>query len=258
MSGNNVDVLLDAVARNAAVILSLPSAGMLRHHKSRFLSQSPEGLWIEGAPEDTVLIDELIASGTPAGVSFKTGTRMISFGSRVLKREDKFAINANVVVPAVLLSIPETIDSVQRRHSYRVRIPSDNDSIKTRIWRIPEHHFLADKPMASLEIPHQIYDASTGGLGVVLLPRHGEPVKGTRDERLRIELEYHGEHVILEGRLRLPNSAERNSKLRAGIAFKKMETNLDGRKALALLTKLVGDFQRDEIRRHRLGLREAG
>lgn len=258
MSASNVDVLLDAVARNAAVILSLPSAGMLRHHKSRFLSQTPEGLWVESAHEDRVLVDDLIASGTLAGVSFKTGTRMISFASRVLRRIERFSLNATTSVEALLLTVPETIDSVQRRHSYRVRIPAGSDEIKTRIWRIAEHHYLPDRPLASLEMPHELHDISSGGMGIALVRRGEEPIKGSKDERLRIEVEYKGEQVIIEGRLRLPNELDRKTRIRCGVAFKKLESNLDGRKALALLTRLVGDFQRDEIRRHRLGLREAG
>ena len=37
MAADNYDMLLDAIARNSGIVLSLPSAGMLRHHKSRFL-----------------------------------------------------------------------------------------------------------------------------------------------------------------------------------------------------------------------------
>lgn len=253
----NIDVLLDAVARNAAIVLSLPSAGMLRHHKSRFLSQVNDGLWIEGAPEDRVLVEELVATGTKAGVSFKTGTRMVSFSATVIRREPQFVLNANTQVEALLIEAPKTIDSVQRRLAYRVKIPTGSDEIKTRVWRIPEHHYLPDKVQPSLEMPHQLMDISAGGMGVTLFPKGSEPIKGSKDERLRIEVEYQQEQILIEGRLRLPNQVDRVRKCRAGIAFKKLESNLEGRRALALLNKIVGDLQRDEIRRHRLGMREA-
>jgi hypothetical protein len=42
MTEAKVDPLWDAVSRNAAVVLSLPSAGALRHHKTRFLAKSDD------------------------------------------------------------------------------------------------------------------------------------------------------------------------------------------------------------------------
>ena len=41
-----------AIVRNAAVVLSLPSAGLLRHHKSRFLAETDEGFWVESVPAE--------------------------------------------------------------------------------------------------------------------------------------------------------------------------------------------------------------
>jgi len=257
MESNNVDVLLDAVARNAAVVLSLPSAGMLRHHKSRFLSQTAEGLWIEGAPEDRILITELITTGIKAGISFKTGTRMINFSTTVLRCDPKFSMNATTIVDAILIEQPKSIESVQRRNNYRVHVPAEREDLRTRLWRIPEHHFLTDRPQSALEMPHQVFDISVGGMGVMLLPCGDEPVKGSRDERIRIEVEYQSDRVVIEGRLRLLNTVDRTARVRAGVSFKKLEANLDGRRALALLTKAVGDLQREEIRRHHLGLKEA-
>src|SRR3954464_5517397 len=96
MADDTQAILTDAVARNVALILSLPSAGMLRHHKSRFLGECPEGLWIESAPADAELIDALIAHQQPAAVSFKTGTGKTSFVATVLQREPNYRINAQV------------------------------------------------------------------------------------------------------------------------------------------------------------------
>ena len=45
---------------NARLVLSLPSAGLLRHHKSRFLAIAADGIWIECPPDDRALIDDLI------------------------------------------------------------------------------------------------------------------------------------------------------------------------------------------------------
>ena len=50
MIATGISVLEAAVARNSGIVLSLPSAGMLRHLKSRFLGDAPEGIWLESAP----------------------------------------------------------------------------------------------------------------------------------------------------------------------------------------------------------------
>src|SRR3954471_12950393 len=125
MSDQHQKSLDDAVARNSAIVLSLPSAGMLRHHKSRFLVGIPEGIWVEGAPADRVLIDELIARQLPAGISFKIGVNKRSFVSLILRRETEYRINADTVVEALLLKRPDAVKMVQRRSDYRVRVPED-------------------------------------------------------------------------------------------------------------------------------------
>jgi hypothetical protein len=42
------------------------------------------------------------------------------------------------------------------------------------------------------------------------------------------------------------------------VQFKTLENNLDGRQILAQLTRIVGELQREEVRRLRLGLCKAG
>ena len=79
MAEQDRDILSQAVARNSATVLSLPSAGMLRHHRTRFLSEATEGVWIESVPQEHALINELIASKRLMCGFFKTGDKKISF-----------------------------------------------------------------------------------------------------------------------------------------------------------------------------------
>src|SRR2546423_1244369 len=102
-------LLLDAMHRNAGVVLSLPSAGMLRHHRSRFLAVADDGFWVEMPPQEELLIDELIATERDAGVSFRSATSKVVFASAILKREPGFALNAQLSVPALLLRHPQEI-----------------------------------------------------------------------------------------------------------------------------------------------------
>ncbi len=67
--------------RNVGAALSLPSAGMLRHSKSRFLNSTDEGFLVESPPEEQALIAQLIAEKRPVGISFKHGAHMAMFAS---------------------------------------------------------------------------------------------------------------------------------------------------------------------------------
>jgi hypothetical protein len=84
MSEADDGILSNAIARNAAAVLSLPSAGMLRHHKTRFLAETPEGFWVESAAGDRALIDDVIASVQPAGISFRGGIHRVAFTAPLL------------------------------------------------------------------------------------------------------------------------------------------------------------------------------
>jgi len=256
MSNSGQNVLSDAVARNAAIVLSLPSAGMLRHHKSRFLLETPEGLWVESAPEDRALVEELVQNQFAVGVSFKTGQRMVTFRANALKRDPAFRINADTVVEALLIKPPAHVDATQRRSNYRVPVPKDGDLL-VKIWRIPEHVYLKDRPMAAQQLMCEVLDISSGGLGIRLLANGTDPIRASQDERLRVQLDYQREQVVVEARLRLPIDPKGKTRCRAGVAFKKLESDMEGRRSLAILTRIVGDLQRDQVRRVRLGYREA-
>jgi c-di-GMP-binding flagellar brake protein YcgR len=258
------NLLSDAVARNGAAVLSLPSAGMFRHTKSRFLHDdaAERGIWLEVAPEQRALIDQLIASKRPAVVSFKSATKKVSFAAVLLRRDEQFRINAQTTTEAVLMARPRQVKAVQRRNDYRVRVrDARDDGIKLRLWRIGPQAHLHDRPIAAQELAVELRDLSLGGLGVVFPPRaDGQPLKLVADERLRVELRIGEQELLLEGRLcHLPKgSPDPGQPIRAGVQFLKLEDSLDGREALAILTRVIGTLQRQQVRRIRLGLTQAG
>lgn len=254
MPDDRRDVLTEAIARNWAVVISLPSAGMLRHHKSRFLaseeSAQASGIWLE-CPPDIPLVDELIATQKPAGVSFKGTRGKIVFAAPLLKRIAEYRLNADMVVSGLLIQRPGGVKEVQRRATYRVAIPADAD-LHVRLWRIGLGANLADMPMAAQELSAQLQDISTGGLGLSINGAgQDEAMKLTADDRVRIMIEHQGQPLLLEGTL---CHKPTGSGLRWGIVFKGLENDLDGRQKLAALTRIIGDLQREELRRMRLGL----
>jgi hypothetical protein len=107
----------------------------------------------------------------------------------------------------------------------------------------------------------RVRDLSTGGVGLMLLPGKDAqpPPQLPLNTRLRIELIFgpFGEPLILEGRVCYigdPNPAGSTNAplpLRAGVQFKLLENDIEGRQILAALTRIVGKLQREEARRTR-------
>lgn len=243
------ELLREMVARNAGAVISLPSAGMLRHCKTRFLAPDDNGFWIEAPCEEIALVNELIGKAQPVGMSIKANPNKIVFTTLIQQYLSSMQINAQTAVDALLMAWPDQVVAIQRRADYRVSVPSDAE-VQLQVWRIPEHHVLRDRPQPSTQINATMRDLSVGGFAFCWNKRETDPMP-VNDQRLRIAIGYAGGDILVEGRVRhfrpLPSG-----QIRIGAQFRKLESDLEGRQSLAALTQLVGLLQRDEIRRHRL------
>ena len=250
MSDNAPDILTRAIARNQAIVLSLPADGVLRHHKSRFLGDGQGGVLVESVPAERAVIDQLLAGHKPVAVSFKEGYDKIMFAAPVLRRVEKFRVGESVEVEALLLQPPAEIKSIQRRANYRSRVPAGAE-VGVRVWRIEEWAVLRDRPLPSNEVRCKLVDLSVGGMGAIFSSRYGDPINlGTKD-RLRIQLCDAEQCAILEGRIRYPEHSGTASSVRAGVQFQNLDADLPGRQAQALLTRICGELQRAEVRKLR-------
>jgi c-di-GMP-binding flagellar brake protein YcgR len=251
------DILREAISRNAGIVLTLISSGMMRHCKSRFLCETDGKILVESVPAETPLIEEMIRTTKPAGVSFKSGHTKVVFAAPLVERLPEYRINSTVVLQAVRLAWPTQIKSIQRRTNYRVRVGTDAE-LSARVWRIGPKAILRDKPLASCEIPAQLLDLSMGGMGVTLsAPKH-EPLRVDPADRLRVEISTPDREMLVEARMVHPDRLPRDAKsVRAGLQFADLQNDLEGRQVLALLTKLLGELKRAEIRRARLGLMQS-
>lgn len=247
-------ILRDAVARNAGAVLSLPSDGMFRHHKTRLLAGEESGFWVERPQGDHELLEQLMATNQPVGVTLKTQIHKIVFTTIILQYRADLRINTELAVDALLLVWPADLKAVQRRADYRVTIPLDAD-LTIRAWRIPDHHILRDRPPSACELDVKVRNLSAGGLALVWTPDQdddGEAPPLAVDQRLRISVSYPDGELLLEGRVKHVRDLE-EGQVRLGVQFKKLENDIEGRQTLTELTHIVGQLQRDEIRRHRLG-----
>jgi len=251
MSQTDSQLLSDAIARNCALVLSLPSAGLLRHCKSRFLAESGEGIWIEMVADERALIEALIASGQPVGISFKAGEQKVAFATPATALDPKFRLNADTTISALQIAVPSQVKAVQRRENYRVHITKNSD-VSVRLWRIAMRAHVNDRPQPSQQIPIELRDLSFGGMGVILRGVNGAAPKITTDDRLRIELTTPQTALILEGSMRSPSGPQPPDAICTGIRFKDLAGDLAGRHLLNQLTKIIGELQREEARRARL------
>ncbi|HEX4123955.1 MAG TPA: hypothetical protein VHY37_04450, partial [Tepidisphaeraceae bacterium] len=72
---------------------------------------------------------------------------------------------------------------------------------------------------------------------------------------LRVEISFGQVVLVMEGRMRAPNGPiDPAVGMRTGIQFKALQDDLEGRKHLSRLNGILGELQRDEIRRFRMGL----
>lgn len=243
--------LFDAVARGAALVISLPTREGLRHCKSHFLGEDQHGVWVSTAGEED-LVDRLIVGKRPVGVSFRAGDVRHVFVSPVLRKELYFEARDGTTTAALLLAFPTDVKAMQRRSSYRVRIPPETD-LSVRCWRMSRRADLHDKPVAAQEIATEVRDISLGGLGVTFHGSTGEPPRVGPEDRLRIELRYRDFELLIEGRMRpVPQQPPQASSLRTGIRFRFLQEGIEDRQTLTRLTKIVGELQREEARYQRM------
>jgi len=241
-------MLTQAIERNSAAVLSLPSAGMVRYHKTRFLRCVDDRVWVESVPAERVLIESLISSAEPVEVSFKAGSRKARFSSPIhhLHCDCKF-FDTEDALEALELALPAAAKPVQRRTYYRVPV-RDSDRFRIQIWRVAERVHLNDKPPEPGYLPSGVLDLSVGGVGVIFQVR---PVLAT-DQRMRILL-YHGDSapMLIEGRSGALRRLEDGERFEVGIKFQNLQESLKGRQMITDLTRIVQGLQLQEMKRTR-------
>src|SRR5438034_4104480 len=184
MKSADQQILRDAISRNAGIVISLPSAGMLRHCKSRLLAPDENGFWIQAPAEERSLVNELMGSKQPVGISLKSSTNKIVFTTVILQFRSAMQLNTETSVDALMLVWPGELKAVQRRADYRVTVLQDAE-VSLRAWRIAEHHYVKERPPAVAQLQMTLRDLSVGGMGVICTFEPDAP-KLTPDQRLRL------------------------------------------------------------------------
>ena len=264
-AGNNLELLREAIARRAGVVLSLPdrplkegAGSLLRHYKSRFLADAGDGLWVASVPAETQWVQELAARQEPAGVSFRSDHLKVMFTAPVLHLQPDYGVaGPGGPVEALLLRFPSAreVRSVHRRKTYRVPVPAGSD-LAAKLWVITEQAQLRDKPPARSELACELFDLSVAGMGAIVRGAGGKPPAVSAGDRVRVLLALRETDVLLEGRLCYPPRPTTHGPgvVRIGVQSRKHGDGRDDRAAAAQLDRIVSQLQRDSIRRKKLGV----
>jgi hypothetical protein len=139
---------------------------------------------------------------------------------------------------------------IQRRASYRVPVGTDPE-LQVRAWRIAAHAILRDRPSAKLEIICQALNLSVTGIGLLCRGRQNVPLTLAAGDRLRLQIVWESQEAILEGNITHATESDPEGWARAGVAFKRLDQSIAGRRTRALLDVIVGQLQRAATRRLR-------
>jgi c-di-GMP-binding flagellar brake protein YcgR len=246
MNQESTQFLADGVARHAGLVLSVPNErGGLAHFKSRFLSQDAEGVWVL-LPDDVATINDAVAQNRQVGVTYKAGETRRVFATTLVRTQSDCLTPDGRRIGRVLLALPSEIKAIQRRGEYRVRLVPEN-KLTLNCWIIPRHADLKIRPMPSQRIKLEVHDISMGGAGITLIGADGKPPTLTRDDRLRVEIRLDEIEMLVEGRLRMPDTTPSNT-LRTGLRFFFFDDGLDERLKRSQLTKIIGRLQIQQVK----------
>jgi c-di-GMP-binding flagellar brake protein YcgR len=251
-SSQTEKTLCDAVARNAGIVLSIPSLQRIQNIKSRFLAQNDIGIWAELDFDAAAQAQGLVDNQGVLAVSFRIGRQRVTFATQAIQVEREFQFNEFTVVPAVQIVKPTEINVTQRRSAYRVTLFEDSE-LSVRIWMIEDHVYLGDRPTSVQEIKStHISDASIGGLGIRIARERARDLLG--GQRLRVLLTFRGIELLLDARLRFTPRHDTANFIAAGVMFKKLDTDVDARQKSEALTHMIGELQLEEVQRCRVSI----
>ena len=154
-----------------AIVLSLPSAGMLRNHKTRFLCELNTGPG-SSSPGRTRPDSGTDQNRTLCGVAFANRAFNLVFESPILREERGWRLNEATKVNGLLLEFPAEIKAAQCRSNYRVDVSPYSEISCSRL-RLGDGDYFKEQPSFTKEVTAEIRDLSSGGVGVRLIGKDG-------------------------------------------------------------------------------------
>jgi hypothetical protein len=182
---------------------------------------------------------EAATEGLKISFEFGVNSAGVLFEAQVQSIEFETSETSAATVCCV---VPSEVSVIQRRANFRTPVPA-NAPVTITVWKIPPHWVLRDRPKPSSQIRVELVDLSEGGVCLrVFNSRVGKETAMTGD-RLRIEMRFGESEAILDGQIAYCVAGLADEPYRIGVAFRKHENVIEGRRALSFLDRVIGALQ---------------
>jgi c-di-GMP-binding flagellar brake protein YcgR len=230
-----------AIADGRNVIASIETDGQTLSFSARFLKRYPDGFTCETdfLPDGSKLA--AIKTGLRATFSFGMTAAAVQFQADVLSIEEGAG-------PAVVRcgSISELYVG-QRRNHFRVAV-NGSCPLEVVIWKIPQHWVLRDRPKPSAQLRVELINLSLGGMCLIVRSHRVGPADIAVGQRIRAEVTYKQEPAVLDAEVVYLSSPNEEGSVRAGIAFRKLDNTIEGRRGANLLNQAIAALERQNIK----------
>ena len=257
VSQKSHEALSEAVARHCAAVISLRKGKGFEHHRTRFLAEDPQGVWLANIPEAQKLIGEIIVMQSLAAVAFKAGPKKAVFAARILRHDKALVLASGISADAILLHAPDEVEGIQGRGDYRVDVaePAEAGELSARLWRIAENQPVYERPSPHDELTISIRDLSVSGVGLFCAPEKEQPVDIRTGQRLRIQISHKGVEVAGDAEVRHVQVIA-NQVSRVGLRLCPLDQADLEKQRLSRLRLIIDMLRREEMRRLRAVLLE--
>jgi hypothetical protein len=242
----SLDMLHDAISMRVPAMLAFTIDGRTLCFPSRFIQGDQDAFCITEPSEVSPLADLLIRGNAAVMMAFRSQEARVMLTTMLLGREGRPSQEPEVGQHWLRLAYPTELEAVQRRAFYRVHV-SENSGLQIRVWKMHVGDSLRQLPKPSAELAALASDLSVSGLKATFLPRAGVPLSVTLRDRLRVELRYKGQELLVEARICSLRNDILSGSLVAGVQFTSTSQDLKWNQACQRIATFVGHLQRQEL-----------
>jgi c-di-GMP-binding flagellar brake protein YcgR len=235
-----------AVANRSEATVTVEIADAKHTIKGQFLDRTDEGFWFHPQRLAAPLASRIVHSKSPVVFQIGAAGACATFIAAATKFDPTHTID-DAPTPAFYCLAPADVSLIQRRAHFRTPA-SPKVPLALTAWKIPPHWILRDRPKPSSQVRVELIDISNGGLCLAVLPNKTGPEQLNPGDRVRIDLRFEDAEAILDAELIYQHPPEEERPARAGLAFKKLDATIEGRRALFILDRAIAALQRVAIK----------
>lgn len=230
-----------AIDEGRHIIASIESGSQTHSFSARLLKRYPDGFTCQTDFLPEVCNLQAISAGLRATFSFGVTGAAVQFQADILSVDEASG-------PAVVrCGCITEIYVGQRRNHFRVAVQGQCP-MDLMVWKIPPHWVIRDKPKPSAQLRADLVNLSLGGMCLIIRSHRVGPADVSVGQRIRVEITFKQEPAVLDAEVVYLSSPREDGSVRAGIAFRKLENTIEGRRGASLLNQAIAALQRQNIK----------